>query len=280
MKQDSDMLEEGLAREVVNLVQKLRKKGGLVTTDPVSVYYEVGPEDKNFANVISSQSSYIEKLLKAPFKPWSELDQNAEFVVEETSQLKGSPANVRLRVLKRTVCDKPATDSPRAPSESIKRKNTTPSTQAAKTVKSDVDLNATRKSDKSKKNISFELPRNWSMTPCVRYVLIKVHEKMKIKNEYVKKGWVIPLENPLKKNRLTENELKNKIIEILGVKNDDVSFYLTNDGNDYERIDGSSQSVGIDRYGGKILYVSPKNCSFKNSPGEANANAVNFPNQP
>jgi isoleucyl-tRNA synthetase len=38
---DQSMKDEGTAREVVNRIQKLRKKAKLVPSDPVTVYYEV-----------------------------------------------------------------------------------------------------------------------------------------------------------------------------------------------------------------------------------------------
>ena len=39
--QDQSMKDEGLAREAINLVQKLRKEAHVTPSDAVSVYYEV-----------------------------------------------------------------------------------------------------------------------------------------------------------------------------------------------------------------------------------------------
>ena len=39
---DEELRSEGLAREVVNRVQKLRKKAGIHPGDPVEVFYSVG----------------------------------------------------------------------------------------------------------------------------------------------------------------------------------------------------------------------------------------------
>ena len=36
-----DMIDEGVSREVVNRVQKLKKKAKLVVTDEVTVFYQV-----------------------------------------------------------------------------------------------------------------------------------------------------------------------------------------------------------------------------------------------
>lgn len=40
--QDQSMKDEGLAREAINLVQKLRKEAHVTPSDAVTVYYEVG----------------------------------------------------------------------------------------------------------------------------------------------------------------------------------------------------------------------------------------------
>jgi isoleucyl-tRNA synthetase len=39
--QDQSMKDEGLAREAINLVQKLRKEAHVTPSDAVSVYFEV-----------------------------------------------------------------------------------------------------------------------------------------------------------------------------------------------------------------------------------------------
>lgn len=87
MNRDASMFDEGLAREVVNLVQKFRKKGQLVPTDPITVLYKITPEESDLANVVSSQKSFIENLLKVPIRPWSTVDDKTEFVIEESSQV-------------------------------------------------------------------------------------------------------------------------------------------------------------------------------------------------
>lgn len=49
---DEALVEEGLMREVVNRVQKLRKKAGLSPTDPIEVFYQLKEhkEDKHAAH--------------------------------------------------------------------------------------------------------------------------------------------------------------------------------------------------------------------------------------
>lgn len=52
LRQDESLAEEGLGREVVNRVQKLRKKAGLVPEDAVNVYLGM---DSRLASALSSQ---------------------------------------------------------------------------------------------------------------------------------------------------------------------------------------------------------------------------------
>jgi len=69
-KRDDAMLDEGVAREIVNRVQKLRKKAGLRFEDEVEVFYDLtGKEsaDLSFANierVIKSQEEFLRNALK------------------------------------------------------------------------------------------------------------------------------------------------------------------------------------------------------------------------
>ena len=89
---DEAMQDEGTAREVINRVQKLRKKAHLVPSDPVTVYYSVDPEDSPLQRITSSHKQFIENTLKVPLIPLREMPQQAaaSLVIEETQQLKGS----------------------------------------------------------------------------------------------------------------------------------------------------------------------------------------------
>ncbi|PGH09391.1 isoleucine-tRNA ligase [Helicocarpus griseus UAMH5409] len=63
-----ELAEEGLAREIVNRVQRLRKKAGLVPTDDVGMEYRVlsDPDKIGIENVFQTQSKAIEKALRRP----------------------------------------------------------------------------------------------------------------------------------------------------------------------------------------------------------------------
>lgn len=62
------LAEEGLAREIINRVQRLRKKAGLQTTDDVKMEYRVlaDPEETGIEKVFESHTGMIGKALRRP----------------------------------------------------------------------------------------------------------------------------------------------------------------------------------------------------------------------
>ncbi|KAJ3051018.1 isoleucine--tRNA ligase [Rhizophlyctis rosea] len=62
---DEGLVREGLAREVINRVQRLRKKATLLATDEVLYYYTFTTDPKDeLKNVLESQKSVLDKALK------------------------------------------------------------------------------------------------------------------------------------------------------------------------------------------------------------------------
>merc|ERR1719288_451356 len=66
---DQTMLEEGVAREVINRVQKLRKSAGLKVADKVTMLYTVTPEDHSLNRIIKEHLDYIQTSSKTPLRP-------------------------------------------------------------------------------------------------------------------------------------------------------------------------------------------------------------------
>uniref|UniRef100_A0A8D8XG24 Isoleucine--tRNA ligase, cytoplasmic n=3 Tax=Cacopsylla melanoneura TaxID=428564 RepID=A0A8D8XG24_9HEMI len=94
---DQGMQDEGVAREIVNRVQKLRKKAHLVPTDPVTVYYAIHPVDSELGRVATEFNEFITSTLRAPFLTLTGGVQD-KIVIEDTQQLKGS--NLKLIITK------------------------------------------------------------------------------------------------------------------------------------------------------------------------------------
>lgn len=63
-----ELADEGLAREIINRVQRLRKKAGLQPTDDVKMEYKVlcDPDNIGLQGVFTSQTNAIEKALRRP----------------------------------------------------------------------------------------------------------------------------------------------------------------------------------------------------------------------
>jgi len=67
VKPDRHMMDEGVAREVINRIQKLRKKARLVPSDDVVVYHKGTAGD--LARVVDEFNQFIANTLKAALKP-------------------------------------------------------------------------------------------------------------------------------------------------------------------------------------------------------------------
>ncbi|XP_020298336.1 probable isoleucine--tRNA ligase, cytoplasmic [Pseudomyrmex gracilis] len=65
-----EMYNEGIAREVINRIQKLRKKAELLPSDRAVVYYRV--ENEELAEIIKTHKDIIVKATKTPLKHHSE----------------------------------------------------------------------------------------------------------------------------------------------------------------------------------------------------------------
>lgn len=82
---DSSMQDEGTAREIINRIQKLRKKAHLVPTDEVSVFYKF---DGDLERVAKDYTSFIETAIKASFKEITHKSSSDQVIIEDTQKLK------------------------------------------------------------------------------------------------------------------------------------------------------------------------------------------------
>lgn len=85
IRPDESLFEAGIAREVVNRVQKLRKKAGLEPTDTVEVYFESLDKDKSAIHqVLKSQDCYIKDAIGSPLLLSSMMPSYAVAIGEES----------------------------------------------------------------------------------------------------------------------------------------------------------------------------------------------------
>ncbi|XP_020597430.1 isoleucine--tRNA ligase, cytoplasmic-like [Phalaenopsis equestris] len=84
LRADESLYEAGIAREVINRVQKLRKKAGLEPTDFVEFFYESLDEDKiALENIVKSQDQYIRNTLGSPLLHHTMISKDAVIFCRE-----------------------------------------------------------------------------------------------------------------------------------------------------------------------------------------------------
>ncbi|KAK6119823.1 hypothetical protein DH2020_046448 [Rehmannia glutinosa] len=85
LRQDDSLYEAGVAREIVNRVQKLRKKAALEPTDLVEVFFKSLDEDeKSSREILESQGLYIKDALGSALLPSALLPPHAVVLAEES----------------------------------------------------------------------------------------------------------------------------------------------------------------------------------------------------
>ncbi|KAK7542942.1 tRNA synthetases class I-domain-containing protein [Phyllosticta citricarpa] len=103
-----ELAQEGLAREIINRVQRLRKKAGLVPTDDVGMQYRVlsDPESTGIEKVFESHTSMMVKALRRPLDKHevTELEgkapENAKDAVIAEEEQEVQKATFMLRLVK------------------------------------------------------------------------------------------------------------------------------------------------------------------------------------
>ncbi|EOA32665.1 hypothetical protein CARUB_v10015963mg [Capsella rubella] len=87
LREDESLKSEGVAREIVNRIQKLRKKSCLEPTDFVEVYYESLDMDESVVQrVLYSQEQYIRDSIGSPLLLSSLMPSHAVIISDETFQ--------------------------------------------------------------------------------------------------------------------------------------------------------------------------------------------------
>ncbi|KAG0224807.1 isoleucine--tRNA ligase [Actinomortierella wolfii] len=96
-KRYPELEQEGLAREVINRVQRLRKKAGLEPTDSVVYFYEFTKDLNNaLEQVLKEQEETLVKALKRTLQPVSAKAADADVIIVEEQDVNGSTFNLTL----------------------------------------------------------------------------------------------------------------------------------------------------------------------------------------
>jgi isoleucyl-tRNA synthetase len=91
---DEKLKSEGMAREVCNRIQKLRKKAGIRPTDPIEVFYAT--ENINLSAIIKEHHSFITKTIGVGFVHTSLLTPFVSVIKEETAEIEQLSAHIKL----------------------------------------------------------------------------------------------------------------------------------------------------------------------------------------
>lgn len=94
-----ELAQEGLAREVINRVQKLRKKAGLVPTDDIKMEYKMlsDPDNIGLSEVFKTQSKAIEKVLRRPVEEHVEAEADKQdLILQEEQEVQKATFMLRL----------------------------------------------------------------------------------------------------------------------------------------------------------------------------------------
>ncbi|CAO3681379.1 hypothetical protein G6F70_004113 [Rhizopus microsporus] len=85
-----ELEEEGIAREIINRVQRLRKKANLLPTDEISVYYRLAVENAEpFEKILKSQEATLIKVLKKPMTHHMTMVSTETLIIEEEQEVNG-----------------------------------------------------------------------------------------------------------------------------------------------------------------------------------------------
>ena len=66
-RQDEKLRNVGIAREIINKVQRMRKNAGLKVDDQIVVFYALGNKSTNLKKAIESERILIDQIVKKPF---------------------------------------------------------------------------------------------------------------------------------------------------------------------------------------------------------------------
>ncbi|KAJ1965509.1 isoleucine--tRNA ligase, partial [Dispira parvispora] len=86
-----ELVQEGLAREMINRVQKLRKKANLQPTDNITMYYQAVHDPQHVVPaILTGQEEFLLKALKRPIHEHTKLPADAAVLISEEQDINGA----------------------------------------------------------------------------------------------------------------------------------------------------------------------------------------------
>lgn len=90
-----ELKTEGIAREVVNRIQRLRKKGGLQATDDVIVQYQLIQDPLGLDKIIKDYSGLLQKTCRGEITTYNDAETK-EIIAEEEQEIQEATFKLRL----------------------------------------------------------------------------------------------------------------------------------------------------------------------------------------
>lgn len=90
-----ELQSEGLARELINRIQRLRKKAGLQTTDEVAVQYKLHKDTISFVDVLKNNNDLLLKCTKKPLSVFSDVSADS-IIIDEEQAINDTTFDLRL----------------------------------------------------------------------------------------------------------------------------------------------------------------------------------------
>lgn len=106
MKPNQELADEGMAREIINRIQKLKKKAKLIPTDPVIITFTSSKAESDVTRIAKSHQAFIEAIIKSKFVEHDAAADKREVLIEETQELKDVQFQLRITTLKERTMPK------------------------------------------------------------------------------------------------------------------------------------------------------------------------------
>lgn len=91
IKLHPELEQEGVAREIINRVQRLRKKAGLLPTDNINMYYRFAAgAPTELEVVIKNQEAVLVKVVKKPLQAFKNMSSTETLIIEEEQDVNGT----------------------------------------------------------------------------------------------------------------------------------------------------------------------------------------------
>ncbi|XP_074594988.1 isoleucyl-tRNA synthetase [Brevipalpus obovatus] len=95
---DAEMRAEGLAREVINRVQKTRKEAGLLPTNEIEIYYQT--DDSELSQIIVEHKEFLKNGLNANVEPLDKLKKGISVHITKEFDIKSKKLTISIVKIK------------------------------------------------------------------------------------------------------------------------------------------------------------------------------------